>query len=367
MPAKILAIDDQEDNLALLQAALEANDFAFYAASSGPAGLALTAQIQPDLILLDLAMPGMDGFEVLEQLRASPATRLLPVIILTANYRESGQMERGFELGATEYLTKPVKMDELLVRLRTALRLARAERELERLRRDFASMLVHDMRAPLDGVRLALGALQRQEPADSPRRELFALALGSLADVGSLVEDLLEVNRLDDEGFTARLEPVDVAALAEASVQALQTIAQARGLGLRVERTDAAAIALADPRLARRTLDNLVANALKFTDEGEVVVRVSVLGGAAELSVRDTGPGIAPDVLPHVFDRYFHLERRRTNRQGGLGLGLAFCRRATEAMGGSLAVASEEGRGSEFRVTLPLAADVSERRAAHPA
>jgi two-component system sensor histidine kinase/response regulator len=356
MIGTILAIDDQEDNLALLEAALEAQEFVFHGASSGLTGLALARSIRPDLVLLDLVMPGMDGFEVLATLRADPPLRNVPVIILTANNREYSVIERGFELGATEFLTKPIHMEELLVRIRTTMRLSRAERELERLRRDFASMLVHDMRAPLDGVRLALAALRRQEASDSPRAELLTMALGSLVDVGNLIEDLLNVNQLDDEGFTARLEPVDMAGLVSGSVQALRPIADARGLALKLVLPPVELVAEVDKRLAKRVLDNLLANALKFTDVGEVVISLLARAGGVEISVSDTGPGIAPEILPQIFDRYFHLERRNANRQGGLGLGLAFCRRAVNAMGGTLDVESTLDRGSTFRVWLPLVA-----------
>jgi signal transduction histidine kinase len=353
MNGTILAIDDQDDNLALLEAALGAQGFAFHGATGGLAGLSLARELKPDLLLLDLSMPDMDGFEVLAQLRADPTTRTLPVIILTASYRESSMIERGFELGATEYLTKPIQMEELLVRIRSTMRLSRAERELERLRRDFASMLVHDMRAPLDGVRLVLMALRRQEAADSSRTELLTLALGSLVDVGNLIEDLLTVNQLEDEGFTACSEPVDVASLAAASVQSLRPIAEARGLALRAELPATGLVAEVDAKLTKRVLDNMLANALKFTDEGEVVVTALARDGGVEIAVRDTGPGIAPEVLPHVFERYFHLERRRVDRQGGLGLGLAFCQRAVTVMGGTLAVESKLDCGSTFRVWLP--------------
>jgi signal transduction histidine kinase len=341
--ATILAIDDQDDNLALLEALLQPLVTTIYTALDGPTGLALARQHKPDLILLDLMMPGMDGFEVLERLRQDPATRPIPVIVLTANFRDSESVARGFELGATEYLTKPIQLDELVVRIRSMVRLATAERELARLRRDFASMLVHDMRAPLDGVRLVLRTLERQDPAHA---ELLGLALDGLGEVGQLIEDLLEVNRLEDEGFKAQLGPVAPRAVMAEALAAVKPVADARGLALALEAGEVPAVQ-ADPRLLRRTLDNLLANALKFTEAGGVAVSARREGDAVVLAVADTGPGIAPEALPRIFDRYY-------TGGGSYGLGLAFCQKAVEAMGGRITAQSQPGQGTTFSIQLSV-------------
>ncbi|MBU6429593.1 MAG: response regulator, partial [Cyanobacteria bacterium REEB65] len=139
-PSRILAIDDHPDNLALYEAILADSEVRL--APDGPSGLALATTDPPELILLDVQMPGMDGFQTLEALRAHPKTAEVPVILITASMRDSHDIERGLALGAVEYLTKPIKPDELKVRIRAVLRATRAERELERLRADFAAMLL---------------------------------------------------------------------------------------------------------------------------------------------------------------------------------------------------------------------------------
>jgi signal transduction histidine kinase len=351
----ILAIDDQEDNLALLDTLLTSKGFAVLTALDGPTGLSLAKSARPSLILLDLAMPGMDGFQVLERLRADRATARIPVIVLTANYREPAMVERGLELGATEYLTKPIQMDELVVRIRSALRLAAVEAELEKLRNDFASMLVHDMRAPLDGIRLALTVLRRQESLDTPRWELLDNALGSLEDVNQLMDDLLQANRLEDAGHEARCHPLSLSALFDRSLRALRPLAEERGLALVVEPLEGLPPVMADTALLRRVFDNLIGNAIKFTEAGEVRVRARQEGQYVHVSVIDTGPGIPAEAQERIFDRYYHIERRKATRQGSFGLGLAFCDRAVALMGGDIRVISEEGKGAEFLVTLPAA------------
>ena len=353
--ATILAVDDQDDNLALLDGILGTKGFRVLTAADGPTGLRLAREGRPDLILLDLAMPGMDGFEVLARLRQDRATARIPVIILTANHREAEMVERGLALGATEYLTKPIQMDELVVRLRSALRLAAAEKELERLRRDFASMLVHDMRAPLDGIRLALGVLRKQEAPEDPKWSLLDHALGAVEDLGTLVDDLLQANRLEDEGFEARCQPVALGPLAGQAIAALRPLADSRGIALAADVAAPLPAVLADPALTKRVLGNLLGNALKFTEAGEVALTAGLAGDRVRVEVRDTGPGIPDEVKARVFDRYFHVARRKEAREGGFGLGLAFCERAVAAMGGTIDVRDAEGGGAVFGFTLPLA------------
>jgi signal transduction histidine kinase len=351
---RILVIDDQEDNLVLLDAVLSSKGFAVATVDNGPQGLELAWSDPPELFLLDLAMPGMDGFQVLERLRADRRTARTPVIVLTANYRDANMVERGLAMGATEYLTKPLQMEELVVRIRSALRLAAAERELARLRRDFASMLVHDMRAPLDGVKLVLGTLKRQEEEGSRKWAIIDQARDALIAVGHLMEDLLQTNRLEEEGFTPQTQSVDLSVLIADSLHVLAPIAETRGLKLTAQGFDALPPVAADPGLLRRVIDNLVSNALKFTDTGSVRLEATVAADVVRVSVTDTGPGMPPGVCSRVFDRYFHVERRKENRQSGFGLGLAFCQRAVEAMGGEIGVDSVEGTGSSFWFTLPV-------------
>jgi two-component system sensor histidine kinase/response regulator len=351
--ARILVIDDQEDNLALLDAVLSSKGFNVETVDNGADGLEAAWASAPDLVLLDLAMPVMDGFQVLEHLRSDRRTQRTPVIVLTANYRDADMVERGLALGATEYLTKPLQMEELVVRIRSALRLAVTERELARLRRDFASMLVHDMRAPLDGIKLVLGTLIRQEEEGSRKRVIIDQARAALVTVSHLMDDLLHTNRLEEEGFTPKTQQVSLATLIDDSLTTLDPVARARGLELTAEGFADTPRVAADPGLLRRVIDNLVSNALKFTDTGSVRLCAQTEGAFVRISVTDTGAGMPQDVCDRVFDRYFHIERRRENRQSGFGLGLAFCQRAVDAMGGQIGVSSKEGAGSTFWFTLP--------------
>lgn len=350
----VLAIDDQPDNLALMEALLAPHGFRVLGCTSGPEGLAAALRDKPHLVLLDLSMPGMDGFEVLSRLRADPRTQHLPVLVLTATLKDATMVERGLALGATEYLVKPIQGEELVVRVRSALRLALAEEALERLRRDFASMLVHDMRAPLDGVRLALVLLRRQEDPTSPRWQLMDQALGGIEQLAGLADDLLLTHRLEERGFEAQCQPVALELLGQRVAQAFQALAQERGLMLSWALPSGEALAQADPQLLRRVLDNLVGNALKFTPSpGHIRLGLEAAGPEAwAMWVEDSGPGVPEADRQRIFDRYAQAGHRAQHGGAGLGLGLAFAARAVAAMGGSLSCEATQLGGARFVVRL---------------
>jgi signal transduction histidine kinase len=180
-------------------------------------------------------------------------------------------------------------------------------------------------------------------------------AMGALEDVNRLMDDLLHANRLEDEGFTATNQPLALSGLLERSARALRPLADERGLTLEVAPTDDLPMVVADPALLKRVIDNLLGNALKFTEHGTIRLGAERAGDVVRVSVRDTGPGIPADAVSRIFDRYYHLERRAQTRMGSFGLGLAFCARAVAAMHGTIGVTSEEGVGSEFSFTLPVA------------
>ncbi len=351
---RVLVVDDHEDNLALLKLILEARSLGYIGASDGYQGLELAKTERPDLILLDLEMPGMDGFTMLEALKANGLTRHIPVIILTATYLEPKSVERGLSLGADEYLTKPINPEELLVRIRSVIRVRKAEKELNQLRKDFTSMLVHDLRSPLEGVGIALNLVLTQELPEKDAKQLVGMARDQILDLSHLVGDLLELHRAE-AGMTVVTEAMNPHYLIADVTNECELVAKDRDLTLRCEAPDAMPHILGDRRILKRVLVNLVSNALKFTVQGEVVIRVSPQDAFLRLEVQDTGPGIPPEELDRLFDKYFHIKRRKEKPEHGFGLGLAFCKAAIEEHGGRIGVASELGQGSTFWIEVPLA------------
>ena len=350
MNRRILAIDDNSDNLALLEALLP--EYRLELASSGAEGLEKARTFRPDLVLLDVHMPGMDGFATLEAMRRDSRIDHIPVILLTAAFKDPDSIRRGLELGASEYLTKPLQTEELLVRVHAVLRAASAERELEQLRRDFSAMLLHDLRAPLESVRLALSLLDRQ--ASEPQHQLVSLARTGLSEVEDLVEGLIEGYRLDEGELPLEPSEFDLAPLCAEVAQQAALQARQRGMDIRLA-VPPDVRCRADRRIVRRVLANLVGNAIKYADPGDIVVSAAVTAEQVQVEVQDQGPGMAPDVAEHAFDRYFHQSRRREKESGGLGLGLAFCRQAIEAHGGTIAVQTQIGQPTSIGFTLPAA------------
>lgn len=351
---RVLVVDDHEDNLALLQMILEARGLGYLGAPDGFQGLEVAKEARPDLILLDLEMPGMDGFSMLEALKANSLTRHIPVIILTATYLEPRSVERGLSLGADEYLTKPINPEELLVRIRSVIRVRKAERELNQLRKDFTSMLVHDLRSPLEGVGIALNLCLTQGLSEVDSQQLVGMARDQVLDLSQLIGDLLELHRAES-GMTVVAEPMNPRYLFADVLHECELVAKDRRLTLRSEAPEPLPAILGDRRILKRVLTNLVSNALKFTVEGEIVLRAVPTGDVLRIEVSDTGPGIPPAELDRIFDKYFHIKRRKEKPEHGFGLGLAFCKAAVEEHGGRIGVESELGAGSTFWLELPLA------------
>lgn len=350
MSCRLLAVDDHPDNLALLEALLP--DYRLELASSGSEALEKARTFQPDLVLLDIHMPGMDGFATLDAMRQDSRISHIPVILLTAAFKDAENIKRGLDLGASEYLTKPIQTEELRVRVKAVLKAKAAERELERLRRDFSAMLLHDLRAPLESVRLALALIERN--ADDRNREILALARSGLLEVGDLVDALVQGYRLDDGGLP--LEPTDfeLGALCAEVAEGVALPAAQKAMAIEID-VPADLKCRCDRRIIRRVLANLVGNALKYADPGEIRISARSEGAWARIAVTDAGPGMPPEVAEHAFDRYYHQARRRSRQSDGFGLGLAFCRQALEAHGGDIAIETSVGSPTTIRFTLPAA------------
>lgn len=351
---RVLVVDDHDDNLILLKMVLEARGLGCLTATDGLQGLAIAQSERPDLILLDLEMPIMDGFTMLEALKADSRTRGIPVIILTATYLQPLSVERGLGLGADEYLTKPINTEELLVRIRSVIRTRKAENELQQLRQDLASMLVHDLRSPLEGIGIALNLILTQSLPEADSKQLVSMARDQILGLSKMVEELVEFHRVES-GMAVAPEPLAAKELLSEAVADAEWVAQDKGLMLVMTMDEDVPALMGDRRIIKRVLANLVSNALKFTAEGVVSLHAKRQDDMVRFEVADTGPGIPTHELERVFDKYFHIRRRKERPEHGFGLGLAFCKFAIEEHGGKIGVTSQEGIGSTFWFSLPEA------------
>ncbi|MDX2098162.1 MAG: hybrid sensor histidine kinase/response regulator [Leptolyngbyaceae cyanobacterium bins.59] len=356
---RILVVDDSADNSFLVQAILEEEGYRVDIADNGMAALAKIEAHPPDLVLLDVMMPGMDGYEVTRRVRENQKLPFIPILLITAHDQPS--VAKGLDTGADDFIRKPVEFDELMARVRSLLRLKHSvdERDhIARQREDFVSRLAHDLRTPLVAADRMMQLFQQGALGDlSPdMRDAIATMARSNQNLMAMVNTLLEVYRFDAGRKNLSFLPVNMRDLIREVVAELTPLAQEKGLELKVtlgEGDSAIPEEVQGDRLElRRVFMNLIENAIKFTDRGTISVRL--LRGTTPIfvaiEVEDTGMGISPEEQPTIFERF----RQGSHRRYGSGLGLYLSRRIVEAHRGKISVQSTLEQGSLFRVQLPI-------------
>jgi two-component system sensor histidine kinase/response regulator len=359
---RILVVDDTEVNRILLQEMLELEGYQVILADDGAEALRAASREDPDLVLLDVNMPGMNGLEVCRRLRADSQGTSLPIILVTALADRQHRLD-GIGAGANDYLTKPVDRPDLLLRVKNALRLRRLHREvaeqyarlqqLETLRDNLVHMLVHDLRSPLTGITVYLQMARERvaELGDAQLLDDFESLNASVVQLTDMVGDVLDVSRLEANAMPLRPSEIDLRTLA---TEAVSSLGRARHASVIQRQPDSPVLLIVDPGLIRRVIANLVGNALKFAPR-ESEVRVEIIRGEAAACVRvsDSGPGIAPEYHAHIFEKFGDAGANGKPKVRSSGLGLTFCKLAVEAHGGRIGVESAVGAGSTFWVMLP--------------
>jgi two-component system, sensor histidine kinase and response regulator len=361
---RVLIVDDQEPNRLLLKDLLEAQGHEVVEAVDGAEALQRVAEAAPDVVLLDVGMPGMDGFEVCRRIKAEPATATIPVLLVTA-MSQRDQRLLGIGAGANDYITKPIDKSDLSLRVRNAIRMRQLHTEveaqyrqlerLELLRDGLVHMIVHDLRSPLAGIRAYLDIL-RMDGADKLDPEMTKSideAHKVAMEMTEMVSDLLDVSRLEAGKLPLDVSVVDLGALATETITAMGAKATAR-VTVRAESPREQVRAQCDAAIIRRVITNLVGNAIKFVQgDSPVTVVVSGNGEVARVAVADRGAGIPPEFHELVFEKFGQVEAARQGAKHSSGLGLAFCKLAVEAHGGRVGLDSAPGRGSTFWFELP--------------
>lgn len=361
---RILAVDDTRDNLILVQTILESEGYEINLVTDGTAALQQVEQAPPDLILLDVMMPGMDGYEVTRRIRNNPELSYIPILLITA-FHESSVVE-GLDAGADDFIRKPFDTDELLARVRSLLRLKHSideQQKMTRQREDFVSRLTHDLRTPLVAADRMLSLFDQETFCKiSPEmKQAIAVMIRSNQNLMQMVNTLLEVYRFEAGKKTLNWDDCDLREIAEEVVSELTPLASEKNLTLKIDLHnleqlgDNAGVVLGDRLELRRVLNNLIGNAIKFTDTGGIEIRIFESSATTTdkdgvtIEVADTGYGIAPEDQGTIFERF----RQGRNKRSGSGLGLHLSRRIVEAHGGTIKVTSELGKGSTFTVQLP--------------
>lgn len=379
----ILLVDDNPTNLNILVAALRDSGYKLRVAQDGESAIAQIPYAQPDLILLDVMMPGIDGFETCRRLKADPATQAIPVIFMTA-LTETFDKVQGFQMGAVDYITKPFEIDEVLIRIQTHLAIQNLQNQLQiqnqQLQQEihdrqkaqealqvFLHAVSHDLRNPVTGglmvLQSLLGEAEKQAGSVMVPESVIQRMIQSHDRQLELINSLLETQANEVAGVCLHLRPVKLLDLIN------QLTADWEALLSKNEATLHNLIPLdlppvnADPNQLWRVYENLMMNALKHNPPGLTLTLaaeiIEVQQTPAEqnhrmlcCSVRDDGEGIPPDQSAMMFELYKRGQTAR--RTVGLGLGLYLCRQIITAHGGEIGVDSTPGAGSRFWFTLPL-------------
>jgi two-component system sensor histidine kinase/response regulator len=362
-PADILLVDDTPANLDVLVEMLGEQGYSARPVLSGLLALQSARLQPPDLILLDINMPEMNGYDVCQHLKADANLKDIPVIFISALHDTTDKVQ-AFDAGAVDYITKPFQFEEVKARVQTHLRIYRMQKELaqqyaaikklEELKDDLTHMIVHDMASPIQTIALAVDLVLNGETGQGHETvEVLSQASDAARNLIEMVNSLLDISRMEAGQMPWHLTEADLRHLAEEAAETMHLLAGAKNIRLRVQ---GPSVPLhADTDLIRRVFINLISNALKFTPKGgEVTITVAASDGLARAEVRDTGIGIPEEYHERIFEKFGQVEAGPQRHEHSSGLGLTFCRLAVGAHGGRIGVRSRLGKGSTFWFVLPM-------------
>jgi len=372
-----LLVDDLDENLMALEGLLRRPGLVLLKARTGLAALELLLTHEVALALIDVRMPGMDGFELAETMRGTERTRRVPIIFVTASSPDQQRRFRGYEAGAVDFLTKPVEphvlcskadvffelwrerqevarqRDELAIATAENARITAALQDADRRKDEFLATLAHELRNPLAPLRNGLEILKTDPPPEvaAPARQMMDRQLMHMVH---LVDDLLDMSRVASGKIRLRPETVELQRVVADAVESSRSQIDAGQHALVLSLSAEPLRLYADATRLAQILANLLTNAAKYTPDGGRIELAAVRqDGHAVITVADNGVGIPHEMLPRVFDLFTQVGQNMDRAQGGLGIGLALVKKLVELHGGTVTAASA-GRGSTFTVRLPI-------------
>lgn len=359
-PARILVVDDQEANVRVVGNILGELGFTIVPATSGEQALRrLTAKL-PDLVLLDVLMPGMDGFEVCRQIREQTPLAEIPIIFLSAA-DDKNLIVRALEGGGVDYVTKPFNPSELISRVRTHLALKAARDSLRQLAEDkdeLLGILTHDLKNHLGGMQMTAQLLhdRASTAGDQALKRMSGNILTSTGQMLAFVKQFL-ANASTDRGLVVNTEAICLNTLSSKVVRQYAEVARQKNIQLHHKTEEGSALVQADRAALEQVLDNLISNAVKFSPMGKNVwITVEPTSEGPRCSIRDEGPGFTAEDKAMMFRRYRRLSAIPTGGEPSTGLGLSIVKKLMDAMDGEIECRSEPGNGATFLLTLPSAA-----------
>jgi len=362
---KLLVVDDVQTNVLLLKALLGKEGYGILVANNGQEALEVIRNENPDLILLDVMMPGMDGFKVAERLKSEEFRCEIPIIFLTA-LDDTQSIVNGFKLGVGDFISKPFRKEELMVRIKHQLSLVAARRIIEEkneeLRKTIAgrdkmySVIAHDLRSPMASMKMLLNTIMMSVEKDKIDPDIFdmlEMSNKTSEEVFSLLDNLLKWTKSQLGKLTVIPQKLDISGLADGVVEVMNSVAEVKHIKL--IRTDHESFFVyVDIEMIKSILRNLISNAVKFSNpDSEIKVGIKAEDGKVIVSVTDSGKGIKKEDQHKLLKDSTHFTTYGTNSEEGSGLGLLLCRDFARKNGGELWFESEENLGSVFSFSLP--------------
>lgn len=363
---KILIVDDVMSNVLLLKVLLTNEKFAIATASNGRQALEQVEKENPDLVLLDVMMPDMSGFEVAQHLKSNPNTADIPIIFLTA-LNSTADIVKGFQVGANDFISKPFNKEELIIRVTHQISLVAAKRlilsKTEELQRTIAgrdklySVIAHDLRSPMGSIKMVLNMLVLNLPSEkigAEMYELLTMANQTTEDVFSLLDNLLKWTKSQIGKLNVVYQDVDLVEVTDGVIEIFSMVASLKKIRIREMKPEKMMVN-ADIDMLKTVVRNLLSNAIKFSKENsEVLVKMEEVDGMAVVSVQDYGCGISEEGQKKLLHTDTHFSTFGTNNEEGSGLGLLLCKDFVVKNGGKLWFTSKEGEGSIFSFSIPV-------------
>ena len=363
---KILIVDDVMSTVLLLKVLLTNEKFAIATASNGRQALEQVEKENPDLVLLDVMMPDMSGFEVAQHLKSNPQTAEIPIIFLTA-LNSTADIVKGFQVGANDFISKPFNKEELIIRVTHQISLVAAKRlilsKTEELQRTIAgrdklySVIAHDLRSPMGSIKMVLNMLILNLPFEkigAEMYELLTMANQTTEDVFSLLDNLLKWTKSQIGKLNVVYQDVDLVEVTDGVIEIFSMVASLKKIRIREMKPERMMVN-ADIDMLKTVVRNLLSNAIKFSKENsEILVKMEEVNGMAVVSVQDHGCGISEEGQKKLLHADTHFSTFGTNNEEGSGLGLLLCKDFVVKNGGKLWFTSKEGEGSIFSFSIPV-------------
>ena len=362
----ILIVDDNSNNVKIIAITLRAFNYKLVIATNGQSAIEMVEKTRPDLVLMDVMMPGMDGYETCEKIKAKKVNENIPVIFLTA-LSEKANIIRGFEVGGVDYITKPFNKEELISRVKTHLELKFTRDELQKnsnylqslnaVKDRMFSVIGHDLRSPLGSVKMTLEYLSEtiEETSTEELKSTIDLLQKTTDEVFSLLENLLGWAKSQSGNLAITKEPIDLMDLGYKVYLLNKGNLKFKNIDFKLE-IQPGTIVSADLNTITAVFRNLLSNAVKFTPNGGTI---SLLAKEVDdkilIEIKDSGVGIPPENLPKLFDSTKHFTTFGTNRESGSGLGLTLCYDFVKKNDGEIWAESTVGKGTSFFLLLAKA------------